>query len=47
VGTIWWSIGMVLAIAYFIYVYRSIRGKVTVEPSEGSGIRGQGSGIRG
>ncbi len=28
VGTIWWSIGMVLAIGYFVFLYRSVRGKV-------------------
>ncbi len=28
VGLIWWPIGMVLAVGYFIFVYRSIAGKV-------------------
>jgi len=28
VGLIWWSIGMVLAVIYFIFTYRLFRGKV-------------------
>jgi cytochrome bd ubiquinol oxidase subunit II len=28
VGLIWWSLGMALAIAYFVFVYRMFRGKV-------------------
>lgn len=31
VGVIWWSIGITLAAIYFIYLYRSFRGKVTLE----------------
>ncbi len=31
VGLIWWSIGMTLATVYFTYLYRSFRGKVTLE----------------
>jgi len=31
VGLVWWSIGMVLATAYFIFVYVSFRGKVTLD----------------
>ena len=31
VGLIWWSLGMVLALAYFIFVYRMFRGKVSLE----------------
>jgi len=34
VGFVWWSIGMVLAAGYFIFVYRMFRGKVRLE--EGS-----------
>jgi cytochrome d ubiquinol oxidase subunit II len=34
VGFVWWSIGMVLAAVYFIFVYRMFRGKVRLE--EGS-----------
>lgn len=30
VGLVWWSIGAVLAIAYFIFIYRMFRGKVQV-----------------
>jgi len=28
VGLVWWSIGMALAGGYFVYLYRSVRGKV-------------------
>jgi cytochrome d ubiquinol oxidase subunit II len=31
VGLIWWSIGMVLAIIYFVVIYRMFRGKVTLD----------------
>ena len=31
VGIVWWMIGMALAIAYFAYLYRSFRGKVTLQ----------------
>jgi cytochrome d ubiquinol oxidase subunit II len=31
VGLIWWSIGMVLAAIYFIFIYRLFRGKVRME----------------
>jgi cytochrome bd ubiquinol oxidase subunit II len=31
VGLIWWLLGMVLAIAYFIFLYRSFRGKVRLD----------------
>ncbi|HEY1262437.1 MAG TPA: cytochrome d ubiquinol oxidase subunit II [Terriglobales bacterium] len=31
VGLIWWSLGMVLALGYFIFVYRMFRGKVSLE----------------
>ena len=34
VGFVWWTIGMVLAAVYFIFVYRMFRGKVRLE--EGS-----------
>lgn len=30
VGLIWWSFGMVLAVGYFIFVYRMFRGKVNL-----------------
>jgi cytochrome d ubiquinol oxidase subunit II len=30
VGLIWWSVGMVLAIGYFVLVYRMFRGKVSL-----------------
>lgn len=31
-GLIWWSFGMLLAIGYFVFIYRMFRGKVTAEP---------------
>jgi cytochrome d ubiquinol oxidase subunit II len=31
IGTVWWTIGFVLAAGYFVYVYRAFRGKVTTE----------------
>jgi cytochrome d ubiquinol oxidase subunit II len=36
IGLIWWSLGMILAIGYFVFVYRMFRGKVTAE-AEGGG----------
>ena len=35
-GVIWWSIGMAIAIGYFVFVYRMFRGKVSLQ-SEGHG----------
>src|ERR1019366_2223782 len=29
VGLVWWSIGIALAGAYFVYLFRSVRGKVS------------------
>ena len=34
VGLIWWVFGMMLAAGYFIFVYRSFAGKVSVEKDE-------------
>ncbi len=31
IGLIWWVIGMILAAGYFIFVYRTFAGKITVE----------------
>jgi cytochrome d ubiquinol oxidase subunit II len=31
VGFAWWILGMILALAYFFFVYRIFRGKVRVE----------------
>ena len=31
VGLVWWSIGMVLTLGYFVFVYRMFRGKVSLE----------------
>jgi cytochrome bd ubiquinol oxidase subunit II len=36
VGLTWWIVGMVLVSGYFVYVYRSFRGKVTL-PAEDAG----------
>jgi cytochrome d ubiquinol oxidase subunit II len=35
VGLIWWLLGMVLAIGYFTFLYRSFRGKVTLDGEGG------------
>jgi cytochrome d ubiquinol oxidase subunit II len=32
VGLVWWSLGMLLAVGYFVLVYRMFRGKVSLEP---------------
>jgi len=32
IGLIWWSFGMLLAVGYFVFVYRMFRGKVRLEP---------------
>jgi cytochrome d ubiquinol oxidase subunit II len=32
VGLVWWSFGMLLAVGYFVLVYRMFRGKVSLEP---------------
>ena len=31
VGLIWWAVGMVLAMIYFVVIYRMFRGKVTID----------------
>jgi len=36
VGLIWWTIGILMASGYFIFLFRSFRGKVVV-PAEGEG----------
>ena len=33
-GVIWWSIGMAIAIGYFVLIYRMFRGKVTLQQGE-------------
>ena len=35
VGLTWWVLGMTLAAGYFIYVYRSFRGKLVLPSEEG------------
>ncbi len=37
VGIIWWSFGMLLAIAYFVFVYRMFRGKIPENGGHGHG----------
>jgi cytochrome d ubiquinol oxidase subunit II len=34
VGLVWWTLGMILAIGYFVFIYRMFRGKVALEPGE-------------
>ncbi len=36
VGLVWWILGMTLAAGYFVYLYRSFRGKASV-PTDGAG----------
>jgi cytochrome bd ubiquinol oxidase subunit II len=31
VGLVWWSIGMIIALGYFVFVYRMFRGKVRLD----------------
>jgi cytochrome d ubiquinol oxidase subunit II len=31
IGLVWWGIAMLLATGYFIYLFRSFRGKVTLD----------------
>jgi cytochrome d ubiquinol oxidase subunit II len=31
VGLVWWAVGMVLAVGYFVVIYRMFRGKVTLD----------------
>jgi cytochrome bd ubiquinol oxidase subunit II len=33
VGLIWWGVGMLIAIGYFVFVYYTFRGKVTAGPA--------------
>ena len=33
-GLAWWSVGMVIALGYFVFVYRTFKGKVTLEGGE-------------
>jgi cytochrome d ubiquinol oxidase subunit II len=35
VGLVWWLIGMTLAVGYFVFLYRSFRGKVSAHPDAG------------
>jgi cytochrome d ubiquinol oxidase subunit II len=35
VGLIWWSIGIILAVIYFIFTYRTFWGKVHVSSAGG------------
>jgi cytochrome d ubiquinol oxidase subunit II len=31
VGLVWWLIGIAIAVAYFVFLYRSFSGKVSLE----------------
>lgn len=35
IGLIWWSIGILMAIAYFVYLYRLFAGKATLDELDG------------
>jgi cytochrome bd ubiquinol oxidase subunit II len=35
VGLVWWSLGMVLSLGYFFFIYRMFRGKVQLEQGHG------------
>jgi cytochrome d ubiquinol oxidase subunit II len=35
IGITWWILGMALALAYFVFIYRMFKGKVVLEPGEG------------
>jgi cytochrome bd ubiquinol oxidase subunit II len=37
VGLRWWTFGIVIALCYFVFLYRMFRGKVTVESNTGYG----------
>jgi cytochrome bd ubiquinol oxidase subunit II len=37
VGFVWWSIGIVFAIVYFVFIYRMFKGKVNLEEGEEHG----------
>ena len=37
VGFVWWTLGMILAAVYFVFVYRMFRGKVKLEEGAGYG----------
>ena len=43
VALIWWAVGIALAIGYFTFLFRRMRGKVGVEtaPSYGSAVAGR------
>ncbi len=34
VGLIWWTIGIVIAIGYFVFLFRTFKGKVSIEESQ-------------
>ncbi len=37
VGLRWWTVGIVIALGYFVFLYRMFRGKVTIESNSGYG----------
>jgi cytochrome d ubiquinol oxidase subunit II len=34
VGFVWWTLGMILAVGYFVFIYRMLRGKVNLREGE-------------
>jgi cytochrome d ubiquinol oxidase subunit II len=37
VALVWWSIGIVIALGYFVFIYRMFKGKVNLEDSTDHG----------
>jgi len=37
VGFVWWTLGMILALVYFVFIYRMFRGKVKLGEGGGHG----------
>jgi cytochrome d ubiquinol oxidase subunit II len=44
IGVIWWTIGMILALVYHVFIYRHFAGRVAVGASDGHGDYGQAGG---
>ncbi len=36
VGLVWWCLGIVLVLGYFVFLYRHVHGKVAVDSAEES-----------
>jgi cytochrome d ubiquinol oxidase subunit II len=30
IGSVWWTLAMILALGYFVFIYRTFRGKVNL-----------------